>query len=299
MRIDALDKVLGKKIYVRDLRSQDIKIVTNNQEDWGNVTWHALILRSSYLNRTFIDLNLTEVQKYSPIKCFIRQGDLFRNKLDSSESYELDFGFGLFGATPEVDLFVDEGQSARYVGQPIALLLFDDVAKFLNAEREQLGVRNLVNYGPLTTPSPTAYEESNPISSALDDWLAFGAIPPTEKLFGGQGVDVGERDDSRFPTIERSFDEGTVLELRSSTPTIDPCYLEPDACLGKVIQLDDGKYDLVMYTPTQSPISDEGAINASLKRNITGSKIDVRTLQLGGGFGGRDFSIFPIYGAIV
>lgn len=298
MRIDAMDKVLGRKIYARDLRAGDIKALTDHQEDWGNVTLHALLLRSSYLNRAFIDLNLMEINRYAPIKCFTRHGDLFKNRLDPAEDYELDFGFGLFGATPEVDLFVDQGQSAQYVGQPLALLLFDDIAKFLNAEREQLGVRNLVNYGPLSTEMPSAYEQTNPISGALDDWLEFGANPPGEKLFGGQGVDVGEREDSKYPTIERSFNEGTVLELRSSTPTIDPCYLEPDACLGKVVPIGEGKVDLVMYAPTQSPISDEGAINASLKRNITGSKIDLRTLQLGGGFGGRDFSIFPIYGAI-
>jgi CO/xanthine dehydrogenase Mo-binding subunit len=89
-----------------------------------------------------------------------------------------------------------------------------------------------------------------------------------------------------------------LVTFRTSTPSVDPCFLEPDSSLGRAVAIGNGKVQLTLYAPTQSPVADEGAIHGALPRHVTGSKIDIRSRTLGGGFGGRDFSTFPIYGAI-
>ena len=299
-RVDAIPKVLGKKVFVRDLRALDIKnLPGTEEEDWGNVTWHALLLRASYLQRAVDGIHLPTLSKYRVSKCFVRDGDEFINSLDTNERYTLNFEYALFGSEPKVDLFISIDESASYVGQPVALLLFDDIANFLNAEREQLGIRDLILYGPYAYDTkPKAFEESNPIDTALDHWVTHGIIPEDAFLYGGQGVAVGKLSGARFSTIEKSLHAGNTVQLRTSTQMVDPAFLEPDASLGKVEKLPDGKYSLTMYAPTQSPKTDEAGINVALGSNITASKIDLRTLMLGGGFGGRDFSTFPIYGAV-
>ena len=299
-RIDALSKVLGNKIFIRDLRASDIRSLSHaNGEDWGDVTWHALLLRAGYLDRTFLGLNKQALGNYQPIKCFLRQGDDFLNVMDEREKYVLDFGFVLFGRGLEVSLFVDQGSKPDYTGQPVALLVFDDIRHFLNAEREQLGIRDLVEYDALPMSEiPHAYNVVDPTGAALDNWLENDVIPTDDQLYGGQGVALGKSASARFSSIDKSFNQGQIIQFRSTTPTIDPCFLEPDSSLGRVRRLADGKYHLTLYAPTQSPATDEGGINGVLARNITPSNIDLRCDIIGGGFGGRDFSIFPFYGAI-
>jgi CO/xanthine dehydrogenase Mo-binding subunit len=299
VRIDALPKVLGEKVFTRDLRAPDVKhLPDSGGEDWGEITWHASLLRASYLDRAFDHLDLEVLSRYRPTKCFVRRNGNLVNLLDPSESYALEFDYVLFGRGPKVPLFASEGQTAQYVGQPLALLVFDGVENALNAEREQLGLSGVIVYRADADDHVSALDVVDPITAALDTWLANGSTPPEDQLYGGQGVSVGKSHAPVYSTLAKSFQHGSVVTLRTSTPSVDPCFLEPDASLGRALAIGDGKVRLTLYAPTQSPVADEGAIDGALAGNVTGSQIDLRSRTLGGGFGGRDFSTFPIYGAI-
>lgn len=299
-RIDALAKVLGQKVFVRDLRPNDIQsLPEGGEENWGDETLHALLLRTTYLDRIFTGVNIDILTRYGAAKCFVRTGQNIVNVLDPSESYELDFEFVLLGRGPTTELFLDTNSPAQYVGQPVGIMIFDQLSSYLDAEREQLGTRGVVEYGPAINPqSLSGFLDSSPIFDALSTWVNTGERPTNDLLYGGQGIKVGEQHDARFSTLNKSINNGTTVRISTTTPTVDPSFLEPDSGLGRVSRLSIGKFSLTLYAPTQSPNTDEDHISKLFGPIITRSKIDLRTMQLGGGFGGRDFSVFPTYAAL-
>ncbi|MDE0275674.1 MAG: molybdopterin-dependent oxidoreductase [Defluviicoccus sp.] len=305
-RIDALPKVLGCKIFARDLRAPDIKGRADaGDEDWGLTTFHALLLRSPYCDRSFDGVDLDVAKGLQATKAFTRYGDRFIDKLAdpaNPESYEMDFAHLLFGQSKDrtrdgVDLFVDVGTTAEYVGQPVAMLLFDDVRHYLDAEREAVENSPVLRFARPAADSATSFEATDVISGALDRWLGTGIEPAESKRYGSIRRYSGMTDGARCSTVDKAFAQASfTLNLRTETPSVDPCFLEPEAALGRLSN-DGDRLRITLYLGTQSSEFDRKSIAKHVKR-LRASNVEIRNCHLGGGFGGRDFSLFPIYAAI-
>ncbi len=290
-RIDAIDKVLGKKIYARDLRAKDIY-------GWGNLTHHALILRAIFIDRIYLGLDTGYIQtKFNPYKILTSQ-ELENDGFDLTVRYISD---------PDrdplhKDLFAKVGTNPEYVGQPTALLLFERYADFFDASRELKGLYRAQIYGEQNIENI----ETINLDRELKQWLKTERIPEpnysSRQYFGAIDNDLeAVEEEKRQQYSKEIIKKHHAITFKTSTPSIDPMFLEPESTLTRIYENDNQNRILEIYVGTQAPDKDKSTILALLRgvpeaKKI--NKVEVLACHLGGGFGGRDLSTIPLYSAI-
>jgi CO/xanthine dehydrogenase Mo-binding subunit len=217
------------------------------------------------------------------------------------------------------DLFCPLHRTPLYLGQPIALLIFEDFDAFDQARLALRGA-TVVKYGEETGsitrppyaafrftrvagPTPDAPDIHSPVKNG---WVSPGVFnnvqhPVWARLPIPSGQDyaeaAGHGEDIR---AELSADNPArlVLERQFETQSADPMFLEPESGLA---WYDPSRKSLELVVGVQSPYDAAESVAFLLGEADTAHKparINTNFAHMGGGFGGRDHTPFPLYVAL-
>jgi CO/xanthine dehydrogenase Mo-binding subunit len=293
-RIDATSKVTGEKVFARDIRARDMP-------HWPQQQAHALVLRVTRADRHYAGVDLAMLHPDLAPDRVVTSADLARDGLSFPEFYG-------------DDILLPEGKTPAYLGQAVAILIYNDFIRFCAAKQKLRFNEAVVRYGDTTGPLQR------------DPWGAFrfvrigGATPYAEDLFSAmkQGMvypsyadhepvwptsaldgDVGAQGMAHADTIDRELAQPPagwmVLTRDYDSQSGDTAALEPDNANG---WYDASKQELHLVVPTQSPQEvAEGA--ASM---LAASKLGLKRLFLHPcftvGYGSKDHSTMPYYGLV-
>ena len=298
-RVDGMAKVTGAKLYASDFRAADLP-------GWPGATCHALLVRANDATHVYEGLALDRLEPASTPSVVVTAADLARAEITVPAFYA-------------GDLLCPEGETPLYLGQPVALLLFEAFDAF---DRARLAFRDhgLLRFGketgPQTRPNYAAFRYTRvagPTPDAPDvyspieaGWVSPGftessgrpiwkPLPVAEGGDYARGATFGEEiraelkaDDPDVLTLEREF----------ATQSVDPMFLEPEA--GLAWYDPDGKVlDIVLGV--QSPFETAEALGVLLGKaqpDFRPARIEAKFAYVGGGFGGRDHTPFPLYVAL-
>ena len=130
-RIDGLAKVTGAKLYASDFRAADLP-------GWPSNTSHALIIRATDATHVFTGIDLSRLSGALKPARVVTAADLATAGTRVPEFYE-------------GDLFCPVGKTPLYLGQPLAMLIFEQFDAFDQA-RTALRDTSHVKYGQETGP---------------------------------------------------------------------------------------------------------------------------------------------------
>jgi CO/xanthine dehydrogenase Mo-binding subunit len=285
-RIDGLPKVLGEKIYARDFRARDIP-------GWPQQERMALVLRATYADRPFLDLDLSVLPPELRPERVVDQAQLNADSItdiypDTSPQ----------GRPP--GYMVEKGQVPVYFGQPLALLIFRDASTYRRAYRLLQFNHAVARYGtpaeppPLTTPyNPPTYltryvdaQGQETFSQTKD-----GYSDP----YGTSPVDLQAKGWRDKIQSEIAGSDWKVFHSQCSTQVLDPMFMEPEAGLGWYDASAAAGPVLNLVLGTQSTNGDISDALSLLGNPACPFKIKIVQLTScypGGGFGGRDTSSF-------
>jgi hypothetical protein len=131
-RIDAVAKVIGAKLYASDFRAVDMP-------GWPSKTAHALLARAADATHVYGGLELSRLAGPLRPSAVVTADDLLRIGVRVPEVYA--------GG----DLMCPIGRTPLYLGQPVALLIFEDFDTFDQA-RPALRDESFVKFGKETRP---------------------------------------------------------------------------------------------------------------------------------------------------
>ena len=298
-RVDGVAKATGAKLYASDFRAADLP-------GWPAETHHALPIRSPNASCVYQGLDLDRLARIATPAVIVTAQDIARIGVRVPEFYA-------------GDLFCKPGATPSYLGQPVALLIFDSFDEY---DRTRVAIRDGAylkfgaetgpvagpNYGAfrftrVAGPSPDAPDIYSPIQ---EGWISPGFVessgrPVWQVLPDAKGPDYVKgatyaaaiRDDLAKPgagvfVLDRSF----------KTQSIDPMFLEPEAAIG---YFEPKAKTLDIVLGVQSPFEAASAIATLLGEaspDFKPARIDGQFCYVGGGFGGRDHTPFPLYAAL-
>jgi len=218
----------------------------------------------------------------------------------------------------EGDLFCPVGKTPLYLGQPLAMLIFEQFDVFDQA-RLALRAPSCAKYGRETGPvaippygshrfvrvagaTPQAPDIFSPLQ---DGWVVprsfrdvdipvwapadrQGPVDAQASFYGGQIRAELAADDPNLLVLDRQFE----------TQSVDPVFLEPEA---GIAWYDASGRKLEVVLGTQSPMEATQSLAYLLgeaRPEFKPAKIHGHFAYLGGGFGGRDHTIMPLYIAL-
>jgi CO/xanthine dehydrogenase Mo-binding subunit len=298
-RIDGVAKVSGAKLYASDFRAADLP-------GWPPDTSHAMLLRAADATHVFAGIDLAFLSRAATPSVVVTAEDLARIGTRVPEFYE-------------GDLFCPTGKTPLYLGQPVALLIFETFDAFDRAQLELRG-KEVVKFGaetgPVAVPNYGAYRftriagatpEAPDIYSPIQEgWISPGKfkntgrpiwkpLPTKEGADYVKGATYGEeirallaREDPALLVLDREFE----------TQSVDPMFLEPECGLA---WYNAGRKSLELVLGVQSPYEAATAIAFLLGEAHDPFKptaINAQFAYVGGGFGGRDHTPFPLYVAL-
>src|SRR5882757_8448556 len=130
-RIDGTAKVTGAKLYASDFRAADLP-------GWPANTSHAMLVRAPDATHVYAGLDLSRLSGALTPAVVVTAADLARIGARVPEFYA-------------GDLFCPVGRTPLYLGQPVALLIFEDFDTF---DQARLALRDVATakYGEETGP---------------------------------------------------------------------------------------------------------------------------------------------------
>src|SRR5216684_2108315 len=130
-RIDGVAKVTGAKLYASDFRAADLP-------NWPPLTSHAMLVRAPDATHVYDGLDLSRLSGALKPSVVVTAGDLARIGVRVPEFYA-------------GDLLCPVGKTPLYLGQPVALLIFEDFDAF---DQARLALRDaaVVKFGAETGP---------------------------------------------------------------------------------------------------------------------------------------------------
>src|SRR5712692_78188 len=298
-RIDAVAKVTGAKLYASDFRAADLP-------GWPADTSHAMLIRAPDAAHVYTGIDLARLSGTLKPSAAVTAADLARVGTRVPDSYQ-------------GDLFCPVGKTPIYLGQPVALLIFE---KFDTFDRARLALRDgafvkfveetgpvrLPNYGAfrftrVAGATPDAPDIYSPIQ---EGWISPGRFQDTElpiwtplakEMTGpyAKGAAYGEKIRAELAANDPAV---LVLDREFETQSVDPMFLEPESGLA---WYDAGRKDLNLVISVQSPAEMATAIADLLGNGQAPFKpahINFNFASCGGGFGGRDHTPFPLYVAL-
>jgi CO/xanthine dehydrogenase Mo-binding subunit len=294
-RVDGPAKVTGTKLYASDFRAADLP-------GWPSNTSHALLIRATDAAHVFTGVDLSRLSGALKPSRVVTASDL------AGASIRVPAFF-------EGDLFSPTGKTPLYLGQPLAMLIFEQFDAF---DQARVALRSLscVTYGDETGPVAIAPygshrfvrvagatpEAPDLYSPVLAGWtvprsFAKGDIPvwapaDREGPADAQATYYGEQIRAGLAAVNPDL---LVLDREFETQSIDPMFLEPESGLGWY-NADAKALELVLGM--QSPYEAAEALVYMVDDARTPFRpTHIKTLfaYMGGGFGGRDHSIMPLY----
>ena len=285
-RFDGLPKVTGKKIYARDFRARDLP-------GWPTEEHYVHILRSTFSDHIFDGIDLSGLQEELKPFRIVTAEDLQRDGIKIAK-----------GNYPEGMYFVPKGKAPDHLGQPVALLFFKSL-RLMKAARTQLMFElNPVRKGAsVALPKDYIYEPETSIIHIVKE----GPEPYEQRVKFAQTKggpvspeEPGKRNAEAMRGIELieqklKSENWKVIQDTYTTQLIDPMFMEPESGLA---WLEREKNSLHLLIGSQSPQEDANAaaeLFEGLGGNFSVQSVNFTSCYLGGGFGGRDTSIFCVY----
>ncbi|MBR1212608.1 molybdopterin cofactor-binding domain-containing protein [Bradyrhizobium sp. JYMT SZCCT0180] len=298
-RIDGVAKVTGAKLYASDFRASDLP-------GWPQSTSHAILVRAPDATHVYVGMDLARLSGALKPSMVVTADDL-----DKIGTRVPAFYTG--------DLFCPVGKTPIYMGQPVALLIFETFDAFDRARLalrdgtfvkfgEETGPVAIPNYGAyrftrVAGPTPDAPDVYSPIQagwvspgrsqiSPLPVWspLAKDTPAPYSKaaVYGEQIRSELAAKNSNLLMLDREFE----------TQSVDPMFLEPEAGIG---WYNNKSESLELVLGVQSPYEAAESIEHMLGKAsapFKPARINAQFTYVGGGFGGRDHTPFVLYVAL-
>ncbi|MCR9085701.1 MAG: molybdopterin-dependent oxidoreductase [Rhodobacteraceae bacterium] len=297
-RIDGFAKVTGAKLYARDFRAADMS-------GWPKDTSHALLVLARSATRRFRGLDLSSLGASAAPDRVVSAEDLTADKIAAT---------GFFAS----DLFCPKDSTPTFLGQPLALLIYHDVSAFTQARALLVASDALATYGEENGPvegapyganrftriggdSPRGPDVYSPVK---DGWIGPVRYQKARAPVWADPDEAGtaaQRASFEGEQIRADLKAGTsgrVFTQSFQTQSIDQVFMEPESGLG---WFDSGSKKLEMLLGVQSPEATMDALGGMLQTAADARKpasIDASFAFLGGGFGGKDHTIFPLYVAV-
>ena len=299
-RIDGVAKVTGAKLYAADFRAADMP-------GWPATTSHAILVRAPDATHVYMGMDLARLTGAMKPSAVVTAAEIAKIGARAPQFYA------------DGDLLCPLGRTPTYMGQPVALLLFEQFDAFDQARLalrdgtfvkfgEETGPVSMPTYGAnrftrVAGPTPDAPDVYSPIMAG---WISPGRRQNTElpvwtPLGKGAGAvyDKGATygDEIRAELAAKNPDL-LVLDREFETQSIDPVFLEPES---GIAWYDPGRKNLELVLGVQSPYEAAEAIAYLLgnaQAAIKPARINAQFAYMGGGFGGRDHTPFPLYVAL-
>lgn len=294
-RIDGIAKVTGAKLYASDFRAPDLP-------GWPTKTSHAILVRAPDATHVYMGMDIERLTGPSKPSVVVTAADLERAGIRVPEFYA-------------GDLLCPPGKTPIYMGQPVALLMFEDFDAFDQARLalrdgtfvkfgQETGPVSIPNYGAnrftrVAGPTPDAPDVYSPIQAG---WINPGRVQNTElptwtplAMPAGaysKGAAYGEQIRAELAKDDPSL---LVLDRRFETQSIDPVFLEPECGLA---WYDTSRRTLELVLGVQSPYEAAESVAFQLGKargTFKPAHITGHFAYVGGGFGGRDHTPFPLY----
>jgi CO/xanthine dehydrogenase Mo-binding subunit len=299
-RIDGPAKVTGTKLYASDFRASDLP-------GWPANTSHAMLVRATDATHVFTGIDLS---------CL--SGDLKPSQVVTAADLT-HAGLLRVPAFYAGDLFCPTGKTPLYLGQPVALLIFEQFDAFDRARLalrdkkflefgEETGPVAAPNYGAfrftrVAGPAPDAPDVCSPVKNG---WVSPGrfqdsGIPIWTRLpipTGRAYAEAASHGEKIRTELAASNPAVLVLDREFETQSVDPMFLEPE---GGIAWYDTGRKYLELVVGVQSPFEAAESVAYLLGEASAGFKpahINTYFAYVGGGFGGRDHTPFPLYVAL-
>ncbi len=298
-RIDGVAKVTGTKLYASDFRAADLP-------GWPATTSHAILVRAPDATHVYTGMDLARLSGVLKPSVVVTAEDLAKIGTRVPEFYA-------------GDLFCPVGKTPLYLGQPVALLLFEKFDAFDQARLalrdgtfvkfgEETGPVVGPNYGAfrftrVAGPTPDAPDVYSPVKNG---WVSPGRFQDSERpIWARLPIPTG-RDYAEAAThgeqiraeLAATNPALLMLDREFETQSVDPVFLEPESGLA---WYDTGAKNLELVLGVQSPHETAEALAYMLgNARVPFKPAHIKTLfaYMGGGFGGRDHSPFPLYVAL-
>jgi CO/xanthine dehydrogenase Mo-binding subunit len=298
-RIDGPAKVTGTKLYASDFRASDLP-------GWPANTSHAMLLRANDATHVFTGIDLSRLSGNLKPSQVVTAADLAHAGTRVPEFYT-------------GDLFCPAGKTPLYLGQPVALLIFEQFDAFDQARLalrdgkflqfgEETGPVAAPNYGAfrftrVAGPTPDAPDICSPVKNG---WVSPGrfqdsGIPIWTRLpipTGRSYAEAATHGEKIRAELAASNPAVLVLDREFETQSVDPMFLEPE---GGIAWYDVSRKSLELVVGVQSPYEAAESVAYLLGEASAGFKparINTYFAYVGGGFGGRDHTPFPLYVAL-
>ena len=176
-RIDGVVKVTGAKLYASDFRAADLP-------NWPPTTSHAMLVRAPGATHVYTGLDLSPLSGALKPSVVVTAADLARTRMRVPEFYA-------------GDLLCPVGKTPLYLGQPVALLIFEDFDTFDQARLAlrdaavvkfgaETGPVKMTNYGQFRFtrvggPSPDAPDVYSPVKNG---WVSPGVFESSDARSG-------------------------------------------------------------------------------------------------------------------
>ena len=298
-RVDGAAKVTGAKLYASDFRAADVP-------GWPANTSHAMIIRAPDATHVYTGMDLARLSGALKPAVVVTAADLAKINTRVPEFYA-------------GDLFCPVGRTPLYMGQPVALLIFETFDAFDRARLalrdgtfvmfgEETGPVELARYGAyrftrVAGATPDAPDVYSPVqegwvspgkfqNSALPVWSPFAKETPAPY---GKAAKHGEQIRAELTAKDSSL---LVLDRAFETQSIDPMFLEPESGLA---WYNNKANALELVLGVQSPYEAAESIAYLLgraKAQFKPARINAQFAYVGGAFGGRDHTPFVLYAAL-
>src|SRR5215471_5874445 len=296
-RIDGVAKVTGAKLYASDFRAADLP-------GWPANTSHAMLIRAADATHVYDCLDLSRLSGALKPSVVVTAADLARTGMRVPEFYA-------------GDLMCPVGKTPLYLGQPVALLIFEDFDAFDQARLalrdaailkfgKETGPVKMPNYGQFRFtrvggPTPDAPDVYSTVKNGRvsPGFFDSSGRPIWARLPTGQAYDeaatYGEEIRAELAADNPAL---LVLDREFETQSVDPMALEPENGLALY---DARRKKLELVVGVQSPYEAAESIAYLLGDAQAGLKpthINTNFAYCGGAFGGRDQTPFPLYVAL-
>jgi hypothetical protein len=249
-RIDGVAKVTGSKVYASDFRAADLP-------GWPTKTAHAMLIRAPDATHVYAGMDLGRLSGALRPSVVVTAEDIAKIGARAPEFYA-------------GDLFCPVGKTPLYMGQPVALLIFETFDAF-DQTRLKLRDGTFVKFGedtgPITQPNYGAFRftrVAGPSADAPDvyspvqeGWVSPGfqnngrpvwrVLPVAEGAPYVKAATHGERIRAALAANDPGL---LVLDREFETQSVDPMFLEPETGLA---WFDAGSRNLEIVLGVQSP----------------------------------------------
>ena len=298
-RIDGWQKVTGAKVYAADFRAADMP-------GWPRDTAHAILIKTPDATRVFKGIDLAMLDKELAPDRVVLAPDLAAAAVTVP----------LFYAG---DLLCPGGKTPLYLGQPLALLIWNDFARFALARQAIKASSGVIRFGAKTSPvaapayasarfvrvagpTPKSHDVYSPMQAGWDFPILYQkddrpawAVP---SVSGSDAQRASFYGDQIRGEIKASGSDQFVLDRTFRTQSIDQVFLEPEAGLA---WYDSGRRRLELVLGVQSPYEAAGSVAKLVAKNAPAQavkEIVTHCAEAGGAFGGKDHTIYPLYVAL-